>query len=666
MASVGKGDPAVGVGPSGLIMGAAEQLDFDEQQETQMKTTGDNMKNQLLRSSAAAGLALLAALTMVPTARAQNYGPWSPPVELNNLTDSNGPCPAVNSTSPDTNDTHPALSKDGLSLYFASTRSNILGEVFGNYHLWFTTRPSLDSCWVAPTYLGPVVNDRELVIGVNGLPVEVQDFAPNLTPDGHWLYFHSTRPGPCGSKGSDLYVSHRDDTSNDLGWGNPANLGCTINRFDVDQLGNKIPYDQAGPTYFEDVPTGTHYLYFTQRLTGAPDTAFDIYVSTCKPPAGSTSIDLATCNTPNTWGPGVLVDKLSLPLVRDTRTAIRRDGLEMILSTGRNGSLLSENLWVSMRPAITGDQLNWETPQPINCEWLENVTAIIGSMPPPTSCPPWNPIDPPGTLATEFINSDAFDGGPALSWDGTELYFFRVVSANNMKSNCTVVLDVTDTDTSPYCRDLFVSRRTYITKTVLNSSANPSVFGQPVTFTATVSSANDSAPTGTVTFSDGPTSLGTGTLASGETTFTTSSLAVGSHSISGQYSGDRISGVSSGTLTQTVEYGVCPLLDQARSVKSGATFPIKLQLCDANGNDLSDSAIVVHAMSIIAVSGFSGTPDAPGNANPDNDFRFDATLGSAGGYIFNLSTGGLASGTYSLQFIAGNDPVTHSVTFGVN
>ena len=613
-----------------------------------------------IHSTTLVAASAIAAALSVPSAEAQQFSPWSVPAELNNLTDSNGACPAVNSTSPDTNDTHPALSKDGLSLYFASTRSTNPGQLFGNYHLWLTTRPSVDSCWVAPTYLGPIVNDRELVIGVNG-PVEVQDFAPNLTPDGHWLYFNSTRPGPCGSKGSDLYVSHRDDTSNDLGWGNPINLGCTINRFDLDQLGNKIPYDQAGPTYFEDVPTGTHYLYFTQRLTGASDTAFDIYVSTC-------TADLAACNMQGLWGLGTAVAKLNSPL-RDTRTAIRRDGLEMILSSGRApGSLLSENLWVSTRPAITEDQLSWETPQPIDCEWLENVTAIIGSMPPPTSCPPWNPIDPPGTLATEFINSDAFDGGPALSWDGTELYFFRVVNANNMKSNCTVVPAVSDTDTStsPYCRDLFVSRRTYITKTVLNSSANPSVVGQSVTFAATVSSANDSPPTGTVTFSDGATSLGTGTLASGDATFTTSSLSIGSHSITGQYSGDRISGVSSGSLTQTVEYGVCPLFDPTRSVHSGATFPIKLQLCDANGNDLSSSAIVVHATSVTAVSGSSGTPVAPGNANPDNDFRFDATLGSTGGYIFNLSTGGLASGTYSLQFTAGSDPVTHSVNFGVN
>jgi hypothetical protein len=636
-----------------------------------MKTTGGNMKNQSLRNGTtlAAALALFAALMMVPPARAQIYGPWSAPVNLNNIVLSDGtPCSNVvnltppdvnvNSTSPDANDTHPAISQDGLSLYFASTRPgpDVNGHLgLGDYDLWVTHRDSLDACWGAPMNLGPVVNST------------AQDYAPNLSPDGRWLYFHSARPtwvrpdgvvvASCG--GFDLYVSHRTDIGNDLAWGNPVNLGCnTI---------NTPGFDQAGPTYFEDETTGIHYLYYTQKPTPPPgtrnDSAWDIYVSTCKPSVGSASIDLATCNTPNTWGQGVPVGTPSVgkpvdglnSTSRDTRTAIRRDGLEIILSSGRPDSLASENLWVSTR-ATTQDQ-NWAMPEPLNCDDNTGFTSPTGFVP----CSAWNPQGP-------LINSDAFDGGPALSWDGTELYFFRVLPANNMVLTCTVLPTSPDTDTSPYCRDLFVSKRTYITSTVLSSSPNPSVFGQPVTFTATVSSAWDLAPTptGTVTLKDEPNALGTATLASGDATFTTSSLSIGSHSITGQYSGDRISGGSSGNLTQTVEYGVCPLFDQTRSVKSGATFPIKLQLCDANGNDLSTSAIVVHAASVTAVSGVPGTPDAPGNANPDNDFRFDATLGPTGGYIFNLSTGGLASGTYSLQFIAGSDPVTHSLNFGVN
>jgi galactose oxidase-like protein len=112
-------------------------------------------------------------------------------------------------------------------------------------------------------------------------------------------------------------------------------------------------------------------------------------------------------------------------------------------------------------------------------------------------------------------------------------------------------------------------------------------------------------------------------------------------------------------------YDICALYDQTRSVHSGAIFPIKVALCDANGNDLSSSSIVLHATAVTMLSTVVGAPESPGNANPDSDFRFDSTLGTTGGYIFNLSTIGLASGTYSLQFTATGDPVTHSVYFGV-
>ena len=112
-------------------------------------------------------------------------------------------------------------------------------------------------------------------------------------------------------------------------------------------------------------------------------------------------------------------------------------------------------------------------------------------------------------------------------------------------------------------------------------------------------------------------------------------------------------------------YSICALYDQTKSVHSGAVIPIKLQLCDINSNDVSSSSIVVHATSLTGVSGFSGDVEPAGDSNPDNDFRFDATLGTTGGYIFNLSTSGLATGTYNLQFTAGSDPTVHSVNFGV-
>ena len=206
------------------------------------------------------------------------------------------------------------------------------------------------------------------------------------------------------------------------------------------------------------------------------------------------------------------------------------------------------------------------------------------------------------------------------------------------------------------------------TATVLTSSPNPSVLNKSVTFTATVSVVAPGAgsPTGTVVFNDGGTTLATVALsAAGTATYTTSALTVDSHSITSVYSGDGNFNGSSGSLTQNVEYFICVLYDQSRTVHGGATFPIKVVLCDANGGDVSSAGIVLHATAVTAISGFSGTPDSPGNANPDSDFRFGSTLGTTGGYIFNLSTGGLAAGTYSLQFTAGSDPVTHAVLFGV-
>ena len=49
-----------------------------------------------------------------------------------------------------------------------------------------------------------------------------------------------------------------------------------------------------------------------------------------------------------------------------------------------------------------------------------------------------------------------------------------------------------------------------------------------------------------------------------------------------------------------------------------------------------------------------------GNANADGNFRYDASLQ---GYIFNLSTVGLAIGTWELQFTVSGDPTTHTARF---
>ena len=73
------------------------------------------------------------------------------------------------------------------------------------------------------------------------------------------------------------------------------------------------------------------------------------------------------------------------------------------------------------------------------------------------------------------------------------------------------------------------------TTAALSSSANPTLVGQPVTFTASVT---PTAAAGSVTFKDGAATLGTGTLAGGIATFATTGLSSGSHSVTAVYGGN--------------------------------------------------------------------------------------------------------------------------------
>jgi hypothetical protein len=257
---------------------------------------------------------------------------WSPPVN---------PGPPINTTLAEQ---EPFISKDGLSLYFQC--NNCLGGL-GGIDIWVAQRISRDDPWGTPRNLGSTIN------------TEFNDLPSAVSNDGHRLYFNSLRPGGFG--GNDLYVARRHDKRDDFAWQNPVNLGSGVNS-DANEF-------QAVP--FEDDVTGTITLYFTSNRAGGLG-AEDIYASTLRPD--------------QTFGPAVLVVELSTPFI-DQQTAIRRDGLEMILASNRSGTLGGSDLWVATR-ASTSDP--WSTPR------------NLGSV----------------------INGAATDGAPALSFDGTELYFF--------------------------------------------------------------------------------------------------------------------------------------------------------------------------------------------------------------------------------------------------
>ena len=88
------------------------------------------------------------------------------------------------------------------------------------------------------------------------------------------------------------------------------------------------------------------------------------------------------------------------------------------------------------------------------------------------------------------------------------------------------------------------------TTTSLTSSLSPSFVGQPVTFTATISS-TPTVPDGTpVTFTANGTLIGTGTTTSGIASITTSTLKAGTHPIKATFGGSAIFNPSNASVSQ--------------------------------------------------------------------------------------------------------------------
>jgi hypothetical protein len=90
------------------------------------------------------------------------------------------------------------------------------------------------------------------------------------------------------------------------------------------------------------------------------------------------------------------------------------------------------------------------------------------------------------------------------------------------------------------------------TTTTLTADANPAVFGQPVTLTATVASGTG-VPTGTVTFFDGNTVLGEVAVDPNGHASLLVKLGVGTHALRASFAGlSPFAASSSGTLSETV------------------------------------------------------------------------------------------------------------------
>jgi hypothetical protein len=115
-----------------------------------------------------------------------------------------------------------------------------------------------------------------------------------------------------------------------------------------------------------------------------------------------------------------------------------------------------------------------------------------------------------------------------------------------------------------------------------------------------------------------------------------------------------------------VDYQVRELYDATKAVKAGSTVPLKIQLIAPWGANLSAPGVIVTATGLKKLSDSASfvVQDA-GQSNADTNFRYDATVGPGGGYIFNLQTKGLTTGTYELEFTATGDRAIQKLRFQV-
>ena len=237
---------------------------------------------------------------------------------------------------------------------------------------------------------------------------------------------------------------------------------------------------------------------------------------------------------------------------------------------------------------------------------------------------------PTGTVI--FMDGSTVLGSPTLS-AGVATYTTSSLSVSNHRVK--VVYGGDSNFTGSVSSIVTQSVTKDATTTSVTSSANPSVFGQSVTFTATVAAAapGSGTPTGTVTFKDGSTTLGKSTLTNGSASFTTANLAVATQSITVSYSGDA-------SFTSSASTALSQVVNQANTTTS---------LVSA-----TDPSVFGQAVTFTAT--VSAT--APGSGTPNGNVTFyDGSI--------SLGTAALPSGSASFTAKAlptGSDAIVARLT----
>jgi hypothetical protein len=225
----------------------------------------------------------------------------------------------------------PALSKDGLSLYFMSNRPEGPADAVLDNNIWVARRDCIDCPWMPPVSLGAPVNSAS------------NDAQPSFSRDGHFLFFVT---GRVAAQGNDIWLSYRQNVHDDFAWQTPVPLGSAVN----------TAANDGGPSYLENDENGAPQLFFNSNRN-SPGIALggDIFVSELM--------------SDGTWGAASEIAVLNSPGA-DQRPTVTPNGLEIYFWSDRDagrGQLGDGFIWYANRrnvaeawsvPVLAEDPIN--------------------------------------------------------------------------------------------------------------------------------------------------------------------------------------------------------------------------------------------------------------------------------------------------------------------
>ena len=252
-----------------------------------------------------------------------------------------------------------------------------------------------------PTNLGETVNS------LNG-------GGPSISADGLSLFFDSDREGGYGS--FDIWMTTRESIQE--AWGEPVNLGPTVNTSSIDGTQGISP--NGLELYFASSRPG--------RVGGSGWNAFDIWVTTRE------TID-------DEWGIPVNLGSTINSSSLDWGASITSDGLELYFESNRPGGFGQGDIYVSTRAT---KENGWEQSiilgPPVNTSFsdcdpsisVDGLVLFFGSDRPggsgswdlwmtrrKTKNDPWG--EPVNLGVT--VNTPVEERGPSISSDGSTLFF---------------------------------------------------------------------------------------------------------------------------------------------------------------------------------------------------------------------------------------------------